>query len=740
MPDITVTDIPPINVYTITLPMPNGVTRTVLPFGFSALNASQVSVYSTPGGAAAYDDKQKLIYGTDYTVQINPAPAVGGTITLTVEAPLQARITIVRNTSAARISAYSDGSLLSAATLNNDFNSAVMIEQEINRYITKLCPHYNHTENTDESDYVLPRLNPGQIWSKGILPGSVTEENRFGISGIVADNITNVIGGYPITLADSSSVDAGVIPRFADNSGNLKGSGITISDNNILYAKIINCNDIFSTGNISVSGANNAIITSNLSATTATVDNLSVKRNLSVGFGSTTTLSNTTITGTLDISGTFEPPSITTNEGRIINLNSDKIEVFRLRSVYFSSENFEVTKDITLPNTTVNGTLNTGLIKSANITSSGRVMANSLQLKTPLSTDDSKDGDFQIGRLLGNNYVISNARNDDDIVIAPSRLGSLALKNPTAGYSTALKFFASHSAAYISLKASPEMLTSNTYSLVFPIQPGMTNQTLVLSNPATGQLIWGGAGGGSGGVNPMSPVNTGKLVKFYDDLGNITSTGISVDSNRNVTDVKSITIDDGGTITGTTVTASIFNVTSSTKTNSCSIVTKPGGNNYSLTLPAKTPTFPRSILTCFHPTATNATLEWRYYRPSKFIMFTVTKAPPPLVPELGSIVGTKGVTVEYYPTPSIVSRNAANIIGFRITFSPAFASNKYMIKVSHPENYKYERVCFIDRTLTTNNSFNLVCSLSRYDGSKAEGDHIMGTWSVEITDYDYDNE
>ena len=92
MPDIIVQDIDPRNQYTA-----GGGLPTVFAFTFPIFALTDIVVYQTPVGQAPNDVTQVLTYNVDYTVTNNIAPAVGGTITLTIGAPAGDIITIVRD-------------------------------------------------------------------------------------------------------------------------------------------------------------------------------------------------------------------------------------------------------------------------------------------------------------------------------------------------------------------------------------------------------------------------------------------------------------------------------------------------------------------------------------------------------------------------------------------------------------------------------------------------------------------
>ncbi len=489
MPDITVTDIPPFNAYTIVLPMPRGVTNTVLPFAFAVLNGAQVSVFLTPAGAAANDTGQILTYGTDYTVQINPAPAIGGTVTLTVAAPLQARITIVRNTSAVRASAYSDGTLLSASVLNSDFNTTVMIEQEANRYNTMLCPHYNQTEITDNSDYVLPRLVRGQVWVKGLVPGTTT-----GQEAIIAESITNVLGGAPVSLINPPTI-ATTIPKFADTAGNLTGTSVAIdAGDNIVAPASINV-----TGAVNASAVNTTNIcrAATFTGTNLNITNANIQTNLTAANGSATNLANTIVTGTFTVNGVANIPGLVLGD---INLPQNNITAATITAPTIKSTNMLEAS-------------------SANITGSLTVTAGGT---TTISN-----------QLIAENYSPANFR---PVVI--NATGSIDAR----GHIYTPAAFITDTALQIRNPANLYTSITRTaggaiHTLALPNALGNAGQLLSLTNVVgnVGTLSWVDGGGGGGGITATLPVTAGNIPRFTDANGNVGNSTAKLDAAGNIT-------------------------------------------------------------------------------------------------------------------------------------------------------------------------------------------------------------
>jgi hypothetical protein len=635
MPDITVTDIPPINTYTVVTPV-NLNADTIFPFAFAVLSGSQVSVFLTPAGANANDAGQMLTYGTQYTVQINPAPAVGGTITLTLAATPQSRITIVRNTSAVRTSAYSDGTLLSASVLNNDFNSTVMIEQETNRYTTMLCPHYNQTEITDASDYVLPRLNSGQVWAKGILPGSITDANRNGIPGIVAESISNVLGGAPVALFNGPAT-ASAIPIFADTSGNISSTNVLIdATNNITGASNISCSGLISAGNIVVN-APGSIATPQLTATNATIPTLGVTTLTSGG----TTLANTQINGSLNVTGAVNIPGYVINT---INANGNISTTARISApTIIASANL-----MAEGSATISGSLSVGIFGVAGTT-------------TTINN-----------QLIANNYSPAN--------FTPRNINA-------TGYVAAQTLLA-RSGFVLShdIYMTTIVRTSGAdHTLVLPGTIGIQGQILTLKTVTgnVGTLDWTDAGGVLAGVNAVGNITAGNLVKFNDANGNITNSNITVsnDANNDIAAMRNVTTANGGTVSTGTI-----KINDPTGTTSCSIAKPNGGNAYGLALPPSGPVARNQPLVATSVGINaNCTLGWGSVAPPRvFTKISIVA---------GNLVTSNSVNIQeaaWFAGNGIVA-TVNNAIGIILNFlNTTFVDSNYMVKITcEGINYSY---------------------------------------------------
>ena len=162
MTDIVVNDIDPRIQFTAA----GG--QTVFAYPFPIFNAADLQVYRTPAGTVANDVAQILVLTTNYTVIINAAPAVGGSVTLNVAANAGDIITIIRNMAQNRLINYLDGGQWSATQFNTDFDRTVLMSQTDRMFARDVTPHYNNSAVIANGGYdfntVLPLLAPLTSW------------------------------------------------------------------------------------------------------------------------------------------------------------------------------------------------------------------------------------------------------------------------------------------------------------------------------------------------------------------------------------------------------------------------------------------------------------------------------------------------------------------------------------------------------------------------------------------------
>ncbi len=175
MADPIVTDIPPINQYTAA----GG--QTVFNFAFLAFAQTDVVAYQTPAGVLPNDATQILTYNVDYTVALNPLPALGGGIILMVGAGAGDTITIVRAMPDNRLNNYIAGGLFQATTVNTDFDRTVLMAQQNKLYDQNVGVHYNLSSTPVVAvDTYLPVLPANSFWMKNAGNTAIVAATTFG--------------------------------------------------------------------------------------------------------------------------------------------------------------------------------------------------------------------------------------------------------------------------------------------------------------------------------------------------------------------------------------------------------------------------------------------------------------------------------------------------------------------------------------------------------------------------------
>jgi len=212
MTDIVVTDIPPREQIT------SGGGTGPFNYPFAVFAQTDLNVYLTPAGTVPSDLTNILTYNVQYTVIINPAPAVGGSITLVTASTAGDIITIVRNMPDDRLNNYIAGGLFQATDVNTDFDRTVFMAQQNKMYDTEVGVHYNLSASpVPVVDTVLPVLPANAIWIKAA-------DN----SKIIAVTTTGTVNPYSVALPTTDNA----IARFDGVAGSLQNSGVIISDTN----------------------------------------------------------------------------------------------------------------------------------------------------------------------------------------------------------------------------------------------------------------------------------------------------------------------------------------------------------------------------------------------------------------------------------------------------------------------------------------------------------------------------
>lgn len=229
--------------------------QTVFGTNWTADAASDVVVYKTPSGNAPNDVTQVLAYPATYSVAfIGSLQQVQ--VTLVTPASVGDRVTVTRNTPAARTNLYTNTNFV-PTMLNNDFGILTLVDQQAQLVDQKVGPRYNYSAIIQNViDTIIPILPANSIWWKNatntaietyILPtGGVAPAiaeyvllspngslpNAQALSGLGADSLLawDQGGGQIISTTVAGTANQITVVN-GDGSGTI---GISISANPIL--------------------------------------------------------------------------------------------------------------------------------------------------------------------------------------------------------------------------------------------------------------------------------------------------------------------------------------------------------------------------------------------------------------------------------------------------------------------------------------------------------------------------
>ena len=218
MPNIVVNDITPRIQYNA------AAGQTVFIFPFLMFYPTDINVYKRKLTDKPDDLIDILTYNINYTVTINPPPAVGGFITLFVPAAAGDVVTLVRNQPDQRLNYYIQGGPFTSAMVNFDFDQIVLMDQQRQMYDEVAGVHYDLNAIIEPNiDNYMDILPPGYGWMKNLdntriiaAPfgnggGQVIIEIEVPGHGFTADQVVFYNGTtYQLALADNA-IDAEVI-------------------------------------------------------------------------------------------------------------------------------------------------------------------------------------------------------------------------------------------------------------------------------------------------------------------------------------------------------------------------------------------------------------------------------------------------------------------------------------------------------------------------------------------------
>lgn len=140
--------------------------QTVFNVPFPFYNETYLRVYQRAPADEPDNTTQLLTLGVDYSVSGEGLEA-GGTVTLTVGAPLNDIITIFQAEPIDRTSVFDDINQFTVS-MNRQLNELTIMTQQLNTFQNELIPKYRYDElisdNVRQDNLQLPILNDGYIW------------------------------------------------------------------------------------------------------------------------------------------------------------------------------------------------------------------------------------------------------------------------------------------------------------------------------------------------------------------------------------------------------------------------------------------------------------------------------------------------------------------------------------------------------------------------------------------------
>jgi len=246
--------------------------QTIFDYPFVITDETELKVFLTPNGSSADDDNQTLILNSDYTVT-GVLVDSGGTIVLSGGATAGDRITIIGNKVIERITNLQNSNDLNSDTLNDEFNSIIIMMQEIRKDLAKILPKYFYSELQDTKNLHLPALATDQYWKKtvsGIIGIELDESEGWStLRSELANDQTGTDGSRIVGYYDSSfgsttvhdAIGQNKVGRYGVDSGSVNAYAVTLSpapvsltSGEIVDVKISNTNTTTSTLDVNALG------------------------------------------------------------------------------------------------------------------------------------------------------------------------------------------------------------------------------------------------------------------------------------------------------------------------------------------------------------------------------------------------------------------------------------------------------------------------------------------------------
>ena len=184
--------------------------QTVFNYTFEIVEQTDILVYQRGNLDAPNDPNDLLQLNVDYTVT-GVGNDNGGTIILTVPATVDDVITLKQNVPLERDTSFTNGGVLRAQDLNNEFD-AQMLSMQVTRFNDqqRMLRYWNSAILGDPKDLIIPVLDANQIWAMNNAGTEIIPYNVPAGGGIAPGDAT-----YLVQTANADLPNAQVMASLA---------------------------------------------------------------------------------------------------------------------------------------------------------------------------------------------------------------------------------------------------------------------------------------------------------------------------------------------------------------------------------------------------------------------------------------------------------------------------------------------------------------------------------------------
>lgn len=182
--------------------------QTVFNYTFEIVEQTDILVYQRGENDDPNDTADLLVLNVDYTVA-GVGNENGGTITLTSGATLNDVITLKQNVPVERDSSFTNGGVLRAQDLNNEFD-AQMLTQQVSRFNeeNRMLRYWDSAILTDPKDLIIPVLSANQIWAMNDDGDEIIPYNVPSGGGIAPSDATYLLQTAHADLPNAQAMGA----------------------------------------------------------------------------------------------------------------------------------------------------------------------------------------------------------------------------------------------------------------------------------------------------------------------------------------------------------------------------------------------------------------------------------------------------------------------------------------------------------------------------------------------------